>query len=102
MNRQRARADLDAATIGAAARDDVWWLPEVMRKRARYDDDADAVVRLAERDPARAITAQSALVRRCEADLAERTATTRASGAHVLNRSELVRVTTNAARTLRS
>jgi tetratricopeptide (TPR) repeat protein len=74
----RARADLDAATVGATAHDDVWWLPEVMRKRARYDDDVDAIVRL--ESAIRLATSQHshALVARCKADLAARAAKTRA------------------------
>ena len=35
-----ARAILDAALAAAQERDDVWWLPEVMRMRAAYDDAA--------------------------------------------------------------
>ena len=34
-----ARAMLDAAVADARARDDVWWLPEVLRMRAALDDD---------------------------------------------------------------
>ena len=34
-----ARATLDAALAAAHAHDDVWWLPEVMRMRAAYDDE---------------------------------------------------------------
>jgi len=41
-----ARAALDAALIGARARDDLWWMPEVLRMRARYDEPAEAVERL--------------------------------------------------------
>jgi DNA-binding SARP family transcriptional activator/tetratricopeptide (TPR) repeat protein len=72
-NSERARADLDAAEVGAAARDDVWWLPEVMRKRARYDVSADAIARL--HRAIRLAQAQNshALVARCAADLEERT-----------------------------
>ncbi len=33
-----ARATLDAALAAGQARDDVWWLPEVMRLRAAYED----------------------------------------------------------------
>ena len=35
--RSAARAILDAALAAAQERDDVWWLPEVMRMRAAYD-----------------------------------------------------------------
>ena len=76
---QRARADLDAATVVAIAHDDVWWLPEVMRRRARYDDDVDAIVRLEAAVRLAREQHSHALVVRCEADLAARTATTRAT-----------------------
>ena len=41
-----ARATLDAAIAAAQARDDVWWLAEVMRMRAAYDDEEAAISRL--------------------------------------------------------
>ena len=41
-----ALATLDAALVAAEARDDRWWTPELMRMRAAYDADADAVSRL--------------------------------------------------------
>ena len=31
---EAARATLDAALVAGQARDDLWWLPEVMRMRA--------------------------------------------------------------------
>ena len=67
-----ARATLDAALAGGWARDDVWWLPEVMRMRAAYDDGDDAVARL--QDAARLATAHgsAALLARCHDDLAAR------------------------------
>ncbi len=34
-----ARATLDAALAAGQAHDDLWWLPEVMRMRAAYDDE---------------------------------------------------------------
>ncbi|MGE5290909.1 MAG: hypothetical protein ACM3ML_27685 [Micromonosporaceae bacterium] len=40
-----ARATLDAAIVAGRARDDQWWLPEVMRMRAAHDEQA-AVSRL--------------------------------------------------------
>ena len=39
-----ARATLDAALAAGQAYDDLWWLPEVMRRRAAHDDDAEAAV----------------------------------------------------------
>ncbi|MEU4247446.1 AAA family ATPase [Amycolatopsis sp. NPDC026612] len=62
-----ARATLDAALAAGEARDDRWWLPEVLRLRAAYD--ADPVPRL--RAAAELARAQGsvALRRRAEADL---------------------------------
>ena len=64
-----ARATLDAALAGGWARDDVWWLPEVMRMRAAYDDGDEAVARL--QDAARLATehGSAALLARCHDDL---------------------------------
>jgi hypothetical protein len=69
-----ARATLDAAVVAARARDDLWWLPEVMRMRAAYDQGKAATARL--RDAAQLAAAQgsAALLRRCERDLAQRDA----------------------------
>jgi class 3 adenylate cyclase len=65
-----ARATLDAALNAAKARDDLWWLPEVMRMRAAYDEEQAAISRL--RSAAQTASAQGsvALLRRCEHDLA--------------------------------
>ena len=41
-----ARAILDAALAAAQERNDVWWLPEVMRMRAAYDSRRSASTRL--------------------------------------------------------
>ena len=38
-----ARATLDAALAAGRVHDDVWWLPEVMRMRAAYDDEQAAM-----------------------------------------------------------
>ena len=67
-----ARANLDAALVAARAHDDLWWLPEVMRMRAAYDDEEAAVARL--RAAARLASAHGsvALLRRCERDLRTR------------------------------
>lgn len=63
-------ATLDAALVGGRARDDLWWLPEVMRMRAAYDDQQIAVARL--RSAARLASAHGSVVlfRRCAGDLA--------------------------------
>ncbi|MDQ0379752.1 ATP-binding protein [Amycolatopsis thermophila] len=69
---ESARATLDAAIVAGQARDDVWWMPEVMRRRAALDEPATAVSRL--RSAVRLATAQGsvALRRRCEHDLGVR------------------------------
>jgi hypothetical protein len=68
-----AQAILDAALVDGQSRLDVWWIPEVMRMRAAYDEPQSAVVRL--RSAARLAREQgsAALLRRCEDDLAVRT-----------------------------
>jgi hypothetical protein len=67
-----ARATLDAALVTAQDHDDLWWLPEVMRMRAAYDEEQAAVARL--RSAAQMASAQDAvaLLQRCERDLAGR------------------------------
>ena len=67
-----ARATLDAAIVVGQARDDRWWLPEVMRMRAVYDDDDAAVSRLRSAAQMASDHGSTALLRRCEHDLAER------------------------------
>jgi DNA-binding SARP family transcriptional activator/tetratricopeptide (TPR) repeat protein len=66
-----ARATLDAALAAAKERDDLWWLPEVMRMRAAYDGPA-AVPRLQAAARMAAGHGSVALLRRCERDLAAR------------------------------
>ena len=75
-----ARATLDAALAAGQARDDQWWLPEVMRQRAAYDGTQDAISRL--RAAARLASAHGSagLLRRCESDLAGRGAHAAAPG----------------------
>ena len=67
-----ARATLDAALAAGQSHDDVWWLPEVMRMRAAYDDPQAAVSRL--RSAAQLASAHGSvtLLRRCRRDLGER------------------------------
>ncbi len=67
-----ARATLDAALAGGWARDDVWWLPEVMRMRAAYDDGDEAVARLQDAARLAAEHGSAALLARCHDDLAAR------------------------------
>jgi hypothetical protein len=67
-----ARATLDAALVTAKARDDLWWLPEVLRMRAAYDDRQEAVQRLRSGALMASQHGSVALIRRCEMDLLER------------------------------
>jgi DNA-binding SARP family transcriptional activator/tetratricopeptide (TPR) repeat protein len=67
-----ARATLDAALVAGQARDDLWWLPEVMRMRAAHDDGPAASSRLCSAAQMAAAHGSVALLRRCERDLAER------------------------------
>ena len=67
-----ASAILDAALTDANARDDLWWLPEVMRMRAAHDDTDAAVARLRSAARLAAAHGSTALLRRCERDLTAR------------------------------
>ncbi len=69
-NELAARSALDAAISAAHARDDVWWLPEVMRQRAALDQGEAAAARLREAAELAAAHGSIALLRRCEQDLA--------------------------------
>ena len=66
-----ARATLDAALVAGQAREDLWWLPEVMRMRAAHDGEA-AGSRLYSAAQMAMAHGSVALLRRCERDLAER------------------------------
>jgi DNA-binding SARP family transcriptional activator len=67
-----ACATLDAALVGGQAHDDVWWVPEVMRMRAAYDDEEHAVERLRAAARMAAGHGSAALLARCSDDLAAR------------------------------
>ena len=67
-----ARATLDGAIVAGQAHDDVWWLPEVMRMRAGYDDEQTAISRLRSAAQMASAHGSVALLRRCEHDLAAR------------------------------
>jgi len=67
-----ARATLDAAVVAGQARRDLWWMPEVLRMRAAYDDDAAAVSRLHSAAEMARAHGSFALQVRCERDLATR------------------------------
>ena len=64
-----ARAALDAALAAGRVHDDVWWLPEVMRMRAAYDDEQAALTRLRSAAQLASGHGSIALLRRCERDL---------------------------------
>jgi hypothetical protein len=67
-----ARATLDAALVAGKSRDDVWWLPEVMRMRAPYDEGESGISRLRSAAQLASAHGSVALLRRCERDLAGR------------------------------
>jgi hypothetical protein len=67
-----ARAALDAALTAGRVHDDVWWLPEVMRMRAVYDEEPAATARLRSAAQLAAEHGSVELRRRCEADLSVR------------------------------
>jgi DNA-binding SARP family transcriptional activator len=68
----QARVTLDAAIATAHAHDDVWWLPEVLRMRAAYDDEQAAAARLRAAAELASAHGSAELLRRCELDLAGR------------------------------
>jgi DNA-binding SARP family transcriptional activator/tetratricopeptide (TPR) repeat protein len=67
-----ARATLDAALSAGRVHDDVWWLPEVMRMRAAYDQEQAAIARLLAAARMASGHGSVALLRRCERDLGAR------------------------------
>jgi DNA-binding SARP family transcriptional activator/tetratricopeptide (TPR) repeat protein len=67
-----AQAALDAALIGGRERDDLWWLPEVMRLRAAYDEGERAISRLRSAAEMASAHGSAGLLRRCEHDLVRR------------------------------
>ncbi len=67
-----AQAALDAALIGGRERDDLWWLPEVMRLRAAYDGEEGAISRLRSAAEMASAHGSVGLLRRCEHDLVRR------------------------------
>ena len=75
-----ARATLDAALTAGRARRDVWWLPEVMRMRAAYDDEQAAIARLLSGAQMASEQGSVVLLRRCERDLGRRGVRLRAPG----------------------
>ena len=67
-----AQAALDAALVAGRERDDLWWLPEVMRLRAAHDTGDAAISRLRSAAEMAAAHGSVGLLRRCEHDLARR------------------------------
>ena len=67
-----AQAALDAALVAGRERDDLWWLPEVMRLRAAHDAGDAAISRLRSAAEMAAAHGSVGLLRRCEHDLARR------------------------------
>ncbi len=67
-----ARATLDAALATGRVHDDVWWLPEVMRMRAAYDNEQAAIARLLSAAQMASEHGSVVLLRRCERDLGRR------------------------------
>jgi DNA-binding SARP family transcriptional activator len=65
-----ARATLDAAIAAARTRDDLWWLPDVLRMRASFDHGQAAISRLHAAAQLASAHGSTALLRRCERDLA--------------------------------
>jgi tetratricopeptide (TPR) repeat protein len=66
-----AQATLDAALVDGLARRDVWWLPETMRLRARYDEPDAAARRLGSAAEMASAHGSRRLLERCQHDLAE-------------------------------
>ncbi|HEX3005697.1 MAG TPA: AAA family ATPase, partial [Angustibacter sp.] len=67
-----ARAALDAAQAAAASRQELWWLPEVLRRRSALLTGPRAVEALREAERLAAAHGSLAVRRRCRADLAAR------------------------------
>ncbi len=65
-----AMASLDAAVASGHARGDVWWLPEVMRKRAAFEEGDARIARLRSALALASRQGSVALIQRCESDLA--------------------------------
>ncbi|MFF4601115.1 ATP-binding protein [Amycolatopsis sp. NPDC001319] len=64
-----ARAALDAALVVGQARDDLWWLPEVLRLRSAYDGREQGRIRLKSAVELAAAQGSTTLRLRCERDL---------------------------------
>jgi DNA-binding SARP family transcriptional activator/tetratricopeptide (TPR) repeat protein len=69
---EAARATLDAALSAGQVQEDLWWLPEVMRMRAAYDEEPAGVARLLSAARMASRHGSTALLRRCAVDLGSR------------------------------
>jgi predicted ATPase/DNA-binding SARP family transcriptional activator len=69
---QAAQAILDSAVADAEQRDELWWLPELLRSRARQQADELAVPTLRRAAAMAASQSSRTLLTRCQRDLAER------------------------------
>ena len=69
-DREEARAVLDAAQVAAEQHDDVWWLPEILRRRASLEQGSRAQALLNDGLALANSQAAAALAARCKADLA--------------------------------
>lgn len=67
-----AAATLDAALIGAHARHELWWMPELIRLRAAYDPQQTALSRLRAAAQLATEHGSAALFDRCQQALAQR------------------------------
>jgi len=74
---EEAAAVLDAAVADARSRRDVWWLPEVLRRRAALDAGSAALDRLRTAAGLAREHGSTALLRRCHADIRVRVAEAR-------------------------
>jgi hypothetical protein len=65
----RAHGILDGAAAAAHSHDDRWWLPEVLRQRARFRHGPDAVAALHEALALAEEQGSTTLAERCRLDL---------------------------------
>ena len=67
-----ARATLDAALVAGQAREDLWWLPGVMRMRTAHKEKQATISRLRSAAQMASAHGSAGLLRRREHDLAGR------------------------------
>lgn len=76
---EAACSTLDAAVVDGRARQDMWWVPELMRQRAAHDAPDEAVARLEAAHALARGQGSLALVEQCRRSLAARTSSSSAS-----------------------